>query len=207
MKNFAWMLHPFGTDTKPNLDLTRERSLQQIADAEGKDPVEVYVERLLASEGKEFFNFWMFGGNLENQWNYMRLPHVVPMLGDAGAHVGFFTDTDSPTVLLSELTREQGVYSLPEAVHRITGKSAEIIGLKERGELHEGWHADINIIDYENLSTCHPEYVNDFPHGGGRFIVKGKGYDATIVAGKVIIKNGKHTGDRPGQVIREFIRG
>ena len=92
-------------------------------------------------------------------------------------------------------------------MHRITGKSAEIIGLKERGELHEGWHADINIIDYENLSTCHPEYVNDFPHGGGRFIVKGKGYDATIVAGKVIIKNGKHTGDRPGQVIREFVRG
>ena len=67
-----------------------------------------------------------------------------------------------------------GCVLLPEAVHRITGKSAAIIGLKERGELREGWHADINVIDYENLSTCHPEYVNDFPHGGGRFVVKGK---------------------------------
>ena len=168
-----------------------------MAESAGKDPVEVYVDRLLASEGREFFNYWMFGGNLENQWSYMQLPHVIPMLGDAGAHVGFFTDTDSPTVLLSELTRKHGVYSLPEAIHRITGKSAQIIGLKERGELREGWHADINVIDYENLHTCHPEYVNDFPHGGGRFIVKSRGYDATIVAGQVVVQNGVHTGNRP----------
>jgi N-acyl-D-aspartate/D-glutamate deacylase len=207
MQKLAHMLHPFGMEETPNLDFNRQASLQQLADEANKDPVEIYVERLLASEGKEFFNYWMFGGNLENQWKFMQLPDVVPMLGDAGAHVGFFTDTDSPTVLLSELTREQGVYTLPEAVHRITGKSAQIIGLKERGELKEGWHADINVIDYENLTTCHPEYVNDFPHGGGRFIVKGKGYAATIVAGEVIIANGQHTGNRPGQVIREFVRG
>lgn len=207
MTQLAHMLHPFGMEDTPNLDFSRKANLQQLAAEAGKDPVEIYVDRLAASEGREFFNFWMFGGNLENQWKYMQLPHVVPMLGDAGAHVGFFTDTDSPTVLLSELTREQGVYTLPEAIHRITGKSAEIIGLKERGELREGWHADINIIDYENLSTCQPEYVNDFPHGGGRFIVKSQGYDATIVAGQVVVENCKHTGQRPGQVIRDFVRG
>ena len=207
MNHLAHMLHPFGVAETPNLDFNRKASLQQLAAEAGKDPVEVYVDRLAESEGREFFNYWMFGGNLENQWKYMQLPHVVPMLGDAGAHVGFFTDTDSPTVLLSELTREQGVYSLPEAIHRITGKSAEIIGLKERGELREGWHADINIIDYENLRTCHPEYVNDFPHGGGRFIVRSQGYDATIVAGEVVVENCQHTGQRPGKVIREFVRG
>ena len=134
MKNLAHMLHPFGSAT-PNLDFARKQSLLQLAEAEGKDPVEIYVERLLASEGKEFFNFWMFGGNLENQWKYMQLPHVVPMLGDAGAHVGFFTDTDSPTVLPQRTDpRTRGLFAA-EAVHRITGKSAEIIGLKERGEL------------------------------------------------------------------------
>jgi N-acyl-D-aspartate/D-glutamate deacylase len=129
----------------------------------------------------------------------MQLPHAVPMLGEAGAHVGFLTDTDSLNVLLSELTHEQCVYTLPEAIHRITGKSAEIIGLKERGELKEGGHADITIIDCDNLSTCHPEYVNDFPHGGGRFVVKDKVSAATIVAGEVIIGNGKHTGKHTGK--------
>ena len=207
LETLAAMLHPFGTEETPNLDFEQASSLQQLADAAGKDVVDVYVERLLASEGREYFNYWAFGGALENRWRYMQLPHTIPRLGDAGAHVGFFTDTDSPTVLLSELTRKQGVYTLPEAVHRITGKSAEVIGLKQRGELREGWHADINVIDYANLSTCHPEYVNDFPHDGGRFVVKSKGYDATLVAGQVVIENGKHSGTRPGEVIREFHRG
>tara|TARA_Y100000766_G_scaffold107941_1_gene92309 strand:+ start:606 stop:2306 length:1701 start_codon:yes stop_codon:yes gene_type:complete len=207
LKDLARMLHPFGLEATPNVDFDRKQSLQQLADNAGKDVVEVYVERLLESEGKEFFNFWMFGGNLENQWNYMRLPYVVPMLGDAGAHVGFFTDTDSPTILLSELTRKQGVYTLPEAVHRISGKSAEILGLKDRGLLREGWHADINVIDYENLSSRQPEYVNDLPLDGGRFIVKSNGYDATIVAGKVVVENCEYTDARPGTVIRDFIRG
>ena len=207
MQNFAHMLHPFGVTDTPDLDFDRKASLAQLAEAEGKDPVEVYVDRLLASEGKELFNFWMFGGALENQWKYMNLPDVVPMLGDAGAHVGFFTDTDSPTVLLSELTRKHGVYTLPDAVHRISGKSAQIVGLKERGELREGWHADINVIDYENLSTTHAQYVNDFPHNGGRFVVKGIGYEATIVSGQVVTRNGEYTGNRPGSVIRDFIRG
>lgn len=179
----ARILHPMGTDEYPDYDLENTKNLAKLAEDEGKDPVEVYVDRLIASDGKELWNLWAFGGALQNQWNYMRLPYVVPMLGDAGAHVGQFTDADSPTFLLGQLTRDRGVYTLPEAVHRITGKSAEVLGLKERGEIREGWHADINVIDYENLTSCHPEYVNDFPHNGGRLVVKSRGYDATLVAG------------------------
>ena len=182
-------------------------SLEQIAEREGKDPVEVFVDRLIASEGKELWNYWAFGGHLENQWEYMRMQHCIPMLADAGAHVGIFTDTDSPTFLLSELTRRQGVYSLPEAIHRITQASANVLGLKGRGSVKEGWVADLNVIDYENLETGYPYYVNDFPHNGGRYIVESQGYAATMVAGKVIVENGKHTGHRPGEVIREFARG
>jgi N-acyl-D-aspartate/D-glutamate deacylase len=207
LDRLAWQLHPFGMAEKPDLDLNRRASLQQLADEAGRNVVDVYIDRLIESEGKEFFNFWMFGGALQNQWKYMQLPQVIPMLGDAGAHVGFFTDADSPTVLLGELTREQGVYTLPEAVNRISGASAEVIGLKDRGLLKEGWQADINIIDYDNLGSKQPYYVNDFPHGGGRFVVESTGYDATLVAGQVIIEHGKHTGRRPGKVIREFHRG
>ena len=200
-------LHPLGHGERPDFDLDRKRSLQQIADDLGQDPVEVFVDRLIESDGRELYNFWAFGGALENQWRYMQLPHTVPMLGDAGAHVGVLIDSDSPTFLLSELTKEHNVYELPEAIHRITQKSADVLGLKKRGAIKEGWHADLNVIDYDNLGTCHPEYVNDFPHNGGRFIVKSTGYDATIVGGKVVVENGVHTGEQPGQVIREFVRG
>ncbi|MCY3859012.1 MAG: amidohydrolase family protein [Gammaproteobacteria bacterium] len=202
----ARILHPMGFGEYPDYDLENQKNLQRLADEAGKDPVEIYVDRLIESDGKELWNLWAFGGALENQWNYMRLPYVIPMLGDAGAHVGQFTDADSPTFLLGELTRDRGVYTLQEAVHRISGKSAEVLGLKKRGEVREGWHADLNVIDYDELKSCHPEYVNDFPHNGGRLVVKSKGYDATIVAGQVVIENGEYTGNRPGEVIRDFIR-
>ena len=201
------MLHPLGTGDMPDYDLDGRASLAQIAEAAGRDPVDVYVDRLLASEGRELFNYWMFGAALANQWRYMQMKHCVPMLADTGAHVGILIDADSPTFLLSELTRNRDVYALPEAIHRITGQSAQVLGLKQRGELREGWHADINVIDYDRLGTCHPEYVNDFPHNGGRFIVRSQGYLATLVGGRVVVENGHHTGQRPGQVIREFHRG
>jgi len=37
--------------------------------------------------------------------------------------------------------------------------------------------------------------------------VKSRGYDATLVAGRVVTEQGHHTGQRPGRVIREFARG
>jgi|TARA_B100000315_G_C14526195_1_gene563946 N-acyl-D-aspartate/D-glutamate deacylase len=75
------------------------------------------------------------------------------------------------------------VYSLPEAIHRLTQASADVLGLKHRGSVKEGWIADLNVIDYENLETGYLYYVNDFPHNGGRYIVQSTGYAATIVGG------------------------
>ena len=200
-------IHPMGIGAAPDYDLDRKSSLAQLADECGRDSVDVYVDRLLASEGRELFNLWMFSGFLENQWAYLNMEHCVPGLGDAGAHVGYLIDADSPTFMLSELTRERAVFTLPDAIRRLTSQPARVLGLRERGEVREGWHADLNVIDYGKLGTGYPQYVNDFPHNGGRFIVKGTGYDATIVGGQTIVAHGEHTGKRPGRVIREFVRG
>ena len=48
--------------------------------------------------------------------------------------------------------------------------------------------------------------MNDLPYDGGRFVAGSTGYDATIVGGRVIIQNGELTGQRPGRVIRDFVR-
>ena len=123
-----------GIGATPDYDMARQNSLAQIAEREGRDPIDVYIDRLIESEGKELWNFWAFGGALENQWAYMNMEHCIPMLADAGAHVGVFTDTDSPTFLLSELTRRQNVYTLPEAVRRITQASADVLGSEGTGK-------------------------------------------------------------------------
>lgn len=200
-------MHPLRMGETTYHDLDEKMSVQQLADEAGADPIELYIERLIESEGLELTNQWHFGFPASEQQKYLRLKHVIPMVGDSGAHVGMVMDADSPTFLLAELVRERGVFTLPDAIHRITRQAAEVLGLPERGLVREGWHADLNVIDYENLGSCQPEYVYDFPLGGGRFVCKSKGYVATLVAGQPIIENGTHSGARPGQVLREFRRG
>ena len=164
------------------------------------------VDRLIASEGRELFNGWNFGANLEAQWRLMQSANCMPGLGDAGAHVGEIVDADSTTFFLASLARDRGIMSIPEAVHKLTGMPASVLGLKERGQVKEGWHADLNIIDLKALGSTQPVYMNDLPYDGGRFVVGSTGYDATIVGGQVIIQKGKLTGQRPGHVIRDFVR-
>ena len=62
--------------------------------------------------------------------------------------------------------------------------------------------ADINIIDYDRLVLRSPEIVYDLPAGGKRLIQRTEGFDATIVSGQVVYRNGEATGALPGRLIR-----
>ena len=60
--------------------------------------MDLYVERLIASEGRELFHGW--GSEVPTeQWRYLQDQHCIPMLGDAGAHVTMIMDADSPTIM------------------------------------------------------------------------------------------------------------
>lgn len=56
------------------------------------------------------------------------------------------------------------------------------------------------------MQPGYPEYVHDFPNGKGRLQVGSAGYAATIVNGEIVTEQGRHTGNRPGRVLREFAR-
>ncbi len=203
-------IHPLGNpaDGTPNYQVegALEGSLAALAEAANQHPVEHLMDRLMASEGRELFNVWFFNRNTEGLADYMQLPHVVPGLGDAGAHVGQICDADTPTFFLAHWARDRGAFSVSEAVRRLTSMPAEVLRLKERGQLQKGWFADINVFDVDGLAPRYPEYVHDFPNDKGRFIVKSDGYAATIVNGEVTVEAGQHTGTRAGTVIREFNR-
>ena len=84
---------------------------------------------------------------------------LSPGLGDAGAHVGEIIDADSTTFVLASLARDRRIMTIPEAVHKLTGMPASVLGLRERPS-KEGWHADLNIIDLEALGSRQPVYLN-----------------------------------------------
>ena len=65
-----------------------------------------------------------------------------------------------------------------------------------------GKRADINVIDFENLTFERPRIANDFPGGAPRFLQDGKGYVMTMVNGVPVRRNDTDTGARPGKVAR-----
>lgn len=85
------------------------------------------------------------------------------------------------------------ILSPAQAVHKMTGLPAEILGLADRGTLRDGAAADITIIEPEKFSD-QATYDNPAqPPAGVR---------CTMVNGQIVWQDGKHTGARSGEFLR-----
>lgn len=199
-------IFPLGTGPSPDYSETDGVSIVQHAERLGVHPVEFVIDRLIASDGHEMFNTWFFNRNVDGLAQLLQMDHVYPGLNDTGAHAGQICDADMGTHYLYYWHRTRNMVTLPDAVRRLTELPAKVLGLKERGTLQVGHHADINVFDIDALASEHPTYSNDFPNGAGRLKIGSRGYAATIVNGVVVTEQGANTGERPGRVIREFAR-
>ena len=125
-------------------------------------------------------------------------------LSDAGAHCAVMCDASNTTFLLTYWTRDraEGRLSLEAGIRKITSEPACLLGLNDRGVLRPGAKADLNVIDYDALKLCVPEIVHDLPAGAGRLVQGAEGYDLTIVAGQIVMRQGRETGCRPGTLVR-----
>jgi N-acyl-D-aspartate/D-glutamate deacylase len=83
-----------------------------------------------------------------------------------------------------------------------THDTASLVGLNDRGLLKPGYKADLNIINYDQLTLHRPSVAYDLPAGGRRLVQKADGYDATIVSGQVTYREGKPLAALPGKLIR-----
>ncbi|MEM7016648.1 MAG: amidohydrolase family protein [Pseudomonadota bacterium] len=181
---------------------TPNESLTAIADAAGEHPVETWIRLSLESEGKMLFHLRGFNTNLDVLAEMLSTEWAMPSLGDAGAHVSQMIDSGWPTFVLSHWHRDKGLYTIQDAVRRIAGVPAEVLGLNDRGTLAVGKRADINVINIDKVEERQPYIVNDFPGGAPRFIQRAAGYQATLCNGEVILRDDEHTGTRSGHVLR-----
>ena len=192
---------PLGTGV-PSYAPTSDESLGALAAAAGERPVETYLRMLRESEGEALFTVQFFNRSIEALETVLTSDHILPGLGDAGAHVGQIMDAGWTTFVMRYWARERGVYSVEEAVRRMTSAPAAVVGITDRGTLEVGKRADVNVIDYERLQEKTPEYVRDFPNDAGRFVQRAEGFTATVCNGEVILEHDQHTGARPGAVLR-----
>ena len=194
--------YPLGTEERPVYTQSRYESLFDIACAAGEHFVETWLRLTLESEGKMLFHQRGFNVNLSNLEELITTDWAMPGLGDAGAHVSQMIDSGWSTFVLSHWHRDNGTYSVQEAVRRISSVPANVLGLRDRGTLEEGKRADLNVIDIDRLEEKQPYIVHDFPGGAPRFQQRAEGYKATVCNGEVTLRDDEHTGVCSGKILR-----
>ena len=171
--------------------------------------VEEFVyDLLLEEDGRRLlyaptFNF--SDDNLNEARQLLVHESTVLGLGDGGAHVGIICDASFQTTMLSHWIRDRTKgekLALPFVVQQMTRKTAEAVGLTDRGLLKVGMRADINVMDLTRLRARAPYIAKDLPAGGARFLQRADGYLHTFVRGVETYANGQSTGALPGRLIR-----
>jgi N-acyl-D-aspartate/D-glutamate deacylase len=198
----------FLMEQEPDYEQPSDRSVLAIAARRGARPEEVALDHMLASDGRgmlylPFLNY--AEGSLDPSYVMLTHPDTVPGLSDGGAHVGMICDSSFPTSNLTHWTRDRTRgprLSLEQMVHMQTRRTAEAVGLLDRGLIGVGYRADLNVVDYERLELRAPEVAYDLPAGGRRLLQRARGYVATVVAGEVTYRDGEATGALPGRLLR-----
>jgi len=121
---------------------------------------------------------------------------------DAGAHLDMIDTFAFSTQVLGKGVREHGVLELEEAVRQLSDVPARFYGLRERGRLELGWHADVVVFDPEAVA-CGETYTRfDLPTGAGRLYADANGIRHVLVNGVEIVRDNADLGARPGTVLR-----
>ena len=181
-----------------------EDSVAAIAVARGIHVREALMDAM-ASGRPLLYLIGQYQGDLEKQRKGIAHPLSVFGLSDGGAHCGVLCDASMPTYMLAYMSRDRTkgpTFSLEFAVHKMTQDTAELYGLYDRGVIAPGYRADLNLIDFDELSLLDPQMIYDLPAGGRRLIQKARGYIATVCKGEITFENGEHTGAMPGRLIR-----
>ena len=95
--------------------------------------------------------------------------------------------------VLGHYVREEGVLSLSEAVHKMTGLPAQRLGLEDRGRIAEGMTADLVVFDPEAvIDRATFEDPHQYPEG----------IEYVVVNGEIAVDEGRFTDERAGRVLR-----
>lgn len=191
----------------PDYEPAPETSIAAQAKARGMTPEELAYDLLMANNGRGMLLVALanYGnGTLDPILSMITDPNCVIGLGDGGAHYGMICNSSFPTFVLQHWTRDRQGKRMPieEAIKALTSDPAATVGLGDRGILSAGRKADLNIIDHGKVLLPRPQVHYDLPAGGRRLFQGAEGYEATIVSGTVISREGQHTGALPGRLVR-----
>ncbi|WP_243355796.1 N-acyl-D-amino-acid deacylase family protein [Bacillus litorisediminis] len=170
----------------------KQQNLQQVADSQGVRPGEAVI-RILETEG-DIRTIYYFGKE-EDFKRILQYP-TVAVASDGGvsesASIHPRRYGTQPRVL-GKYVREEGYITLEEAVFKMTGLPATMIGMTDRGLLKEGMVADITVFDPNTVADL---ATFDVPKQYSQGIM------LVYVNGELALENGEVTGVQAGKVLK-----
>jgi N-acyl-D-aspartate/D-glutamate deacylase len=171
------------------------KSIAQIAEIRGQDAASTCFD-LIYSEGI-FIHGIHHTLREQDVQEVMRVPWIS--VGSDGSALNL----NSPGIphprsfgsnvrVLGRYVRDEKVLTLSDAVRKMTSLPAQVLGLRDRGLLRDGYWADVVVFDPDTVvDEATFENPKQYP----------KGVEYVFVNGQMVIENGDHTGARPGRVI------
>jgi N-acyl-D-aspartate/D-glutamate deacylase len=178
------------------------RSVAAVARERNQHPVETMIELALEKDLDLFFLMPVANEDQDIALQIMRHPRTVTTFSDSGAHVSQLMDSSLQTHLLYHWVRTKQAFTLEQAVRMLTLVPATLWGFHDRGIIREGMAADFVVFDPDTIMAEMPEVVDDLPSGARRLVQRTRGISATVVNGEILLRDGKHTGALPGQLLR-----
>ncbi|MGP3637153.1 N-acyl-D-amino-acid deacylase family protein [Streptomyces sp. 24-1644] len=181
------------------------RVVKDIAAERGLDPFHCLVE-ICAADDLRTVLWPMPSDNDPASWALRRetWEHEDVLLGgsDAGAHLDRMCGAPYTTRFLGDCLRGRKLLPLTRAVKMLTDDPAQLFGLRERGRVQEGFHADLVLFDPARIDAGPATLVHDLPGDSPRLDSKAIGIVSVRVNGVETLRDDKVTGAVPGTVLR-----
>jgi dihydroorotase/N-acyl-D-amino-acid deacylase len=183
----------------PELKQYEGKTMAQVAQMEGKDPVDALMDMVIADQDNVGAAYFMIGEEdikmaLQQPWvsvgtDFGEVTTTGP-LAESKAHPRAY---GSFTRILGKYVREEKVLRLEDAIRKFTSLAAQRVKLDNRGLLKQDYFADITIFDPNTVADV---ATFEDPNRISR------GIQYVLVNGVVEVDNGKVTGDVGGRPLR-----
>ena len=188
-----------GSVVNRDLEAMQGKRVSQIAEEQGKEPLDALFDLILADHGQTGAIYFMM--KEEDMRTAMQSP-FVSFCTDSGARAN-----DGPLAgskshprgwgsyprILGRYVRDEHLLTLEQAIHKMTGMPAKRVGLRDRGLLLAGSYADITIFDPKTvIDRATFEVPNQHPVG----------INYVIVNGQISVDNGNRTSALAGRALR-----
>ncbi len=181
-------------------------SIADIAEAEGKDGLDVFLDLALDEDLETEFAHPAGATALDQMGKVISNEYAHISVSDGGAHTRFLVNSIWPVYFLAHWIREENLMTLEQAHQKMSALPAWFSDMKNRGTLRIGDYADIMIYNMDELGLLYdkPQFATDFPGGEKRLVQMPTGIRYILVNGSVTFQENECTGALPGTLLRSY---